>query len=148
MASSMSSRDRESLAKALSDMLEALDNGEEANIWFSDADSKASWEACDNESDRDSASSGIIEISPIELPNMPSETTSKVQNLSYAFDCVFGSHDAAAFIRREEEKLVEREIEQRMKAPSYPEGPTSKGPQSTSSTRGQQLQEAWQGFAR
>ena len=108
MASSLSSKDKESLAKALSRLLESLDDGGEANIWFSDTDSKMSWEACDNESDRDLASSEIIEISPIELPNMPSETNSKVQNLSYAFDCVFGSHDAAAFIRREEEKLVEK----------------------------------------
>ena len=38
---------------------------------------------------------------------MPEEMRIAVPSLSYAYDCVFGSHDAAAIIRREEEILVE-----------------------------------------
>ena len=103
----LDSEQRKSLEGAFQEMLLELEKGQEANIWLSDNESKKSWEEAENESERDSASAGIVEFSPIQLPTMPEEMRIAVPSLSYAYDCVFGSHDAAAFIRREEEKLVE-----------------------------------------
>ncbi len=106
-ASSLSMDQRKSLKSAFDEMLHDLEEEGGASIWLTDSSSKESWEASDNESERDSASAGIVDFSPINLPGMPEESRVEVPSLSYAYDCVFGSHDAAAFIRREEEKLVE-----------------------------------------
>ena len=65
------------------------------------------WQAADNEAARDAASSGITEIAPFDLAYTDSGMMVEVASLSMAYDAVFGSHDAAAFIRREEELLVE-----------------------------------------
>ncbi|MBI88165.1 MAG: hypothetical protein CMB67_03960 [Euryarchaeota archaeon] len=107
VSSSLSESQRDSLEGSFKKMLEGLEKGSGANIWLSDPDAKKSWNEADNESERDSASSGIIQFSPIILPNMSEENRVSVSSLSFAYDCAFGSHDAAAFIRREEEKLVE-----------------------------------------
>ena len=88
-------------------MLGDLDGGEGGNIWLSNKESKTSWMDADNESERDSAAAGIIEFSPINLPSMDEEMRVAVSSLSLVYDFIFGSHDAAAFIRREEEKLIE-----------------------------------------
>jgi len=106
-ANSLSVEQRDSLEGALTEMLGSLDEGEGGNIWLSDAESKASWMDSDNESERDSAAAGIVEFSPISLPSMNEEMRVGVSSLSHAYDFIFGSHDAAAFIRREEEKLIE-----------------------------------------
>ena len=84
-----------------------MDGGSGANIWHYDLESLNLWNKADDESGRDSASSGIIQFSPIDLPSMDSSLKISVPTLSDAYDFIFGSHDAAAFIRREEEKLVE-----------------------------------------
>ena len=106
-SNSLSQEQRVSLESALSKMLVDLDKGEGGNIWLSDAESKDAWKAAENESDRDSAAAGIIEFSPIDLPSMDEKMREPTSRLSDAYDYIFGSHDAAAFIRREEEKLVE-----------------------------------------
>jgi predicted ribosome quality control (RQC) complex YloA/Tae2 family protein len=106
-ANSLSVEQRNSLEGALTEMLGSLDGGEGGNIWLSDAESKASWVDSDNESERDLAAAGIVEFSPISLPSMNEEMRVSVGSLSHAYDFIFGSHDAAAFIRREEEKLIE-----------------------------------------
>ena len=104
---SLDPEQRNSLESAFQEMLSELAEGEGANIWLTDHDSRKSWGDAQNESERDSASAGIVEFSPIRLPNMDEELRVVVPSLSFAYDCVFGSHDASAFIRREEEKLVE-----------------------------------------
>ena len=106
-ANSLSVEQRNSLEGALTEMLGSLDEGEGGNIWLSDAESKASWVDSDNESERDLSAAGIVEFSPISLPSMNEEMRVGVSSLSHAYDFIFGSHDAAAFIRREEEKLIE-----------------------------------------
>jgi len=104
---SLTTEQRNSLESALKEMLGDLDGGEGGNIWLSDAESKTSWIDADNESERDSAAAGIIEFSPINLPSMDKAMKVSVGSLSQVYDFIFGSHDAAAFIRREEEKLIE-----------------------------------------
>jgi len=104
---SLSVEERGSIFEALKKMLGDLDKGSGANIWLYDLESLNLWKKADDESGRDSASSGIIQFSPIDLPSMDSSLKISVPTLSDAYDFIFGSHDAAAFIRREEEKLVE-----------------------------------------
>ena len=106
-SNSLTEEQKSSLGIALSKMLGNLDEGEGGNIWLSDPKSKDAWNAAQNESARDSAAVGIIEFSPIELPSMDENLRESTASLSEAYDFIFGSHDAAAFIRREEEKLVE-----------------------------------------
>ena len=106
-ASSLGSEERESLEEAIRTMSDGLSDGSGGKIWMSSPESKVLWEKFGNESERDSASSGIIEFSPINLPNMDDALLIQLPSLSLAYDSIFGSHDAAAFIRREEERLVE-----------------------------------------
>ena len=106
-SNSLSVEERESIFESLKKMLGDLDGGNGANIWLYDLESLNLWKKADDESGRDSASSGIVQFSPIDLPSMDSSLKITVPTLSDAYDFIFGSHDAAAFIRREEEKIVE-----------------------------------------
>ncbi len=106
-ANSLDSAQRDSLELAIDSMLQRLSDGEDAKIWLTDSEAMDAWKAADNEAARDAASSGITEIAPIDLAYTESSTMVGVASLSVAYDAVFGSHDAAAFIRREEELLVD-----------------------------------------
>ncbi|MBJ28481.1 MAG: hypothetical protein CMB61_00270 [Euryarchaeota archaeon] len=106
-SNSLLEEERDALFGALKKMLGDLDGGNGANIWLYDLEALNLWKKAEDESSRDSASSGIIQFSPIDLPSMDSSLKISVSTLSEAYDFVFGPHDAAAFIRREEEKLVE-----------------------------------------
>tara|TARA_Y100001934_G_scaffold7934_1_gene10655 strand:+ start:392 stop:2302 length:1911 start_codon:yes stop_codon:yes gene_type:complete len=106
-ANSLDSAQRDSLELAIDSMLQRLSDGEDAKIWLTDSEAMDAWKAADNEAARDAASSGITEIAPIDLAYTESSTMVGVSSLSVAYDAVFGSHDAAAFIRREEELLVD-----------------------------------------
>ena len=106
-ANSLDSGQRDALEGAIQSMLVELSEGDGAMMWMVDSDAKQAWEATDNEADRDAASSGITEIAPIDLSYTDRSMAVGVASLSLAYDAVFGSHDAAAFIRREEDRLVE-----------------------------------------
>ena len=106
-ANSLDSDQRDSLEGAIQSMLTELSEGDGAMMWMVDSDSMQAWQAADNEAARDAASSGITEIAPFDLAYTDSGMMVEVASLSMAYDAVFGSHDAAAFIRREEELLVD-----------------------------------------
>jgi len=106
-ANSLDSGQRDALEGAIQSMLAELSEDDGAMMWMVDSDAKQAWEATDNEADRDAASSGITEIAPIDLSYTDRSMAVGVASLSLAYDAVFGSHDAAAFIRREEDRLVE-----------------------------------------
>ena len=106
-SNSLDSDQRDSLEGAIQSMLTELSEGDGAMMWMVDSDSMQAWQAADNEAARDAASSGITEIAPFDLAYTDSGMMVEVASLSMAYDAVFGSHDAAAFIRREEELLVE-----------------------------------------
>lgn len=118
-ADSLDDEQRQALSGAMSSLLTELSDGAGSYLWFEDAAGLKAWrEAADDPMVRDSASSGIAEFSPIELPFMDGNLQVGIENLSAAYDAVFGAHDAIAYIRREEEKLAaagEDEEEQRAK---------------------------------
>ena len=106
-SNSLDSDQRDSLEGAIQSMLAELSEGDGAMMWMVDSDSMQAWQAADNAAARDAASSGITEIAPFDLAYTDSGMMVEVASLSMAYDAVFGSHDAAAFIRREEELLVD-----------------------------------------
>jgi len=117
-ADSIDDEQRQALSDAMSGLLEELSEGEGSYLWFEESDGLMAWKAAEDPVSIDSASSGISEFSPIELPFMDSSMQVDIENLSAAYDAVFGAHDAIAYIRREEEKLAavgEDEEEQRAK---------------------------------
>ena len=117
-ADSLDDEQRQALSDAMTGLLEELSEGEGSYLWFEDSDGLMAWKAAEDPVNIDSASSGISEFSPIELPFMDSSMQVDIENLSAAYDAVFGAHDAIAYIRREEEKLAavgEDEEEQRAK---------------------------------
>ena len=117
-ADSLDEEQRQALSDAMTGLLEELSEGEGSYLWFEDSDGLMAWKAAEDPVSIDSASSGISEFSPIELPFMDSSMQVDIENLSAAYDAVFGAHDAIAYIRREEEKLAaagEDEEEQRAK---------------------------------
>lgn len=118
-ADSLDDDQRQALSDAMTSLLTELSDDAGSYLWFDDAAGLKAWqEAADDPMVRDSASSGVAEFSPIELPFMDAELQVGIENLSAAYDAVFGAHDAIAYIRREEEKLAaagEDEEEQRAK---------------------------------
>ncbi len=95
----------EKLYNSVKKMLEFLSSGEGSMIWMKDTRLVEKWDMILRQNTIDDFSSDIVEIAPINLPNMDDNNRIEVSSLSFAFDCVFGPHDAAAYIRREEEKF-------------------------------------------
>jgi len=118
-ANSLDEEQRKDLGGSMKKLLAELANGDCSYLWFTDIKSLDAWkEAADNPMARDSASVEIEEFSPIALPFMNTELMVEIDSLSGAYDAIFGTHDAIAYIRREEEKLAaagEDEEEQRAK---------------------------------
>ena len=106
-AAELDDSQRMALSDSMARLLSELLKGNGAYIWFSDSEGLSAWhEAGDNPLALDSASAGIDEFSPIILPFKDEELAVGIDSLCAAFDAVFGAHDAIAYIRREEEKLV------------------------------------------
>ena len=105
MCNSLESSEIENLYHSIKRMLELLSLGEGSMVWMKDERLLHKWDMMISQNSIDEISSDIVEIAPINLPNLDEKFRIKVASLSFAFDCVFGSHDAAAYIRREEENL-------------------------------------------
>ena len=65
------------------------------------------WNSNDDIEEREDMVSQIQDIAPINIPSLNSQLSTKIDSLSSGFDIIYGMHDAAAFIRREEEKLIQ-----------------------------------------
>ena len=106
-ADSLDEVQRQALSESMNELLNELADGQGAYIWLEEKDGLDSWDSStDDPQGRDSASGMISEFSPIDLPFMDSSLRADISNLSGAYDAIFGAHDAIAYIRREEEKLV------------------------------------------
>ena len=109
---------RQAFRDGMTGRLGGVSGGEGSYLWFEDSDGLMAWKAAEDPVSIDSASSGMSEFLPIEVPFRDSSMQVDIENLSAAYDAVFGAHDAIAYIRREEEKLAavgEDEEEQRAK---------------------------------
>ena len=97
---------REKLDSSIKMLLNELAENQSSRMWFSNNETLKLWNNSVNTSDKDSAAGGITEIAPIDLRYLDHDLSIEIPSLCHGYDSVFGPHDASAFIRREEEKLV------------------------------------------
>ena len=106
-AKDLSDEQREVLDTAIINLLQELANNRSSRMWFENKDILEKWKKATDLNEKDELSGDIKEISPIDLKYLNSELSREIETLCSGYDAAFGSHDASAFIRREEEKLVE-----------------------------------------
>ena len=131
-ASSLDEAQRASLLNSIASMMDELEEGDRCILWVEDQSSLEKWKSS-QESMENERPSGAMLISPIWLKNMDEKPFIEMFSLSEALDAVFGEHDSAGFIRREEEKLIE-------------EGSTQKQSQAKLERRAEQQKRAIEGF--
>jgi predicted ribosome quality control (RQC) complex YloA/Tae2 family protein len=106
-AKDLNDEQREVLDTAIIGLLKELANNDSSKMWFENKEILKKWKKTNDLNERDELSGGIKEISPIDLKYLDSELSMEIDTLCSGYDAAFGSHDASAFIRREEEKLIE-----------------------------------------
>ena len=106
-AKDLNDEQRDVLDTAIIGLLEELANNDSSRMWFENKEILEKWNKTNDLNDRDELSGEIKEISPIDLKYLDSELSVEIDTLCSGYDAAFGSHDASAFIRREEEKLIE-----------------------------------------
>ena len=106
-AKDLNDEQRDVLDTAIIGLLEELANNDSSRMWFENKEILEKWNKSNDLNDRDELSGEIKEISPIDLKYLDSELSVEIDTLCSGYDAAFGSHDASAFIRREEEKLIE-----------------------------------------
>ena len=105
-AKELDDNQREKLDSSIKKLLNELAENQNSRMWFSNNETLKLWNNSIDTSDKDSAAEGITEIAPIDLRYLEYDLSIEIPSLCYGYDSVFGPHDASAFIRREEEKLV------------------------------------------
>ena len=106
-AKDLSDEQREVLDTAIINLLQELANNRSSRMWFENKEILEKWKKATDLNEKDELSGEIKEISPIDLKYLNSELSIEIETLCSGYDAAFGSHDASAFIRREEEKLVQ-----------------------------------------
>ena len=106
-AKDLNDEQRDVLDTAIIGLLEELANNDSSRMWFGNKEILEKWNKTNDLNERDELSGEIKEISPIDLKYLDSELSVEIDTLCSGYDAAFGSHDASAFIRREEEKLIE-----------------------------------------
>ena len=106
-AKDLSDEQREVLDTAIINLLQELANNRSSRMWFENKEILEKWKKATDLNEKDELSGDIKEISPIDLKYLNSELSIEIETLCSGYDAAFGSHDASAFIRREEEKLVQ-----------------------------------------
>jgi predicted ribosome quality control (RQC) complex YloA/Tae2 family protein len=106
-AKDLSDEQRGVLDTVIIGLLEELANNDSSRMWFENREILEKWNKTNDLNERDELSGEIKEISPIDLKYLDSELSVEIDTLCSGYDAAFGSHDASAFIRREEEKLIE-----------------------------------------
>ncbi len=105
-AKDLTGDERNNLDNAITNLLDELAVNTSSRMWFKEKEDIEKWKKASDISEKDELSVSIEEISPINLEYLNSELSIEIPTLCSGYDAAFGSHDASAFIRREEEKLV------------------------------------------
>ncbi len=106
IANNMSIDERKKLEETINLMILELDSSKRVKVWIDSSESLKRWENSNDLSEYEELSSNIIEVSPINISYLDDDMIFEMESLSECFDIIYGTHDAAAYIRREEEKLV------------------------------------------
>ncbi|MBD51569.1 MAG: hypothetical protein CMB08_06650 [Euryarchaeota archaeon] len=107
ISNSMTKEQIDLLEKSIKGMIYELENKNNAIIWMKDNDSLKKWNESTDIEEKEDLITRIEEIAPINVPSLNAELSSNLETLSSGFDIIYGMYDAAAFIRREEEKLIQ-----------------------------------------
>ena len=107
VSNSMTTEQIDLLEESIKKMTNELEEQNNVKVWMKNNDSLQKWINSDDIEEREDLISQIEETAPINVPYLDLQFSSKVESLSSIFDIVYGMYDAAAFIRREEEKLIE-----------------------------------------
>ena len=107
ISNSMTKEQIDLLEKSIKGMIYELENKNNAIIWMKDNDSLKKWNESTDIEEKEDLITRIEEIAPINVPYLNAELSSNLETLSSGFDIIYGMYDAAAFIRREEEKLIQ-----------------------------------------
>ena len=107
MPNSMTNEQVDLLEDAIKSMINELVNKNNTKIWMKDDDSLKKWIESTDIEEKEDLITQIEEMSPINVPYLDVELSSKLETLSSGFDIIYGMYDATAFIRREEEKLIQ-----------------------------------------
>ena len=105
-AKDLNDEQREILDTAIINLLEELANNNSSRMWFENKEMLEKWNKTTDSKEKDELSGEIKEIAPIDLRYLDKELSIDIPTLCSGYDAAFGSHDASAFIRRVEEKLV------------------------------------------
>ena len=105
-AKDLNDEQREILDTVIINLLEELANNNSSRMWFENKEMVEKWNKTTDSKEKDELSGEIKEIAPIDLRYLDKELSIDIPTLCSGYDAAFGSHDASAFIRREEEKLV------------------------------------------
>lgn len=95
------------LDKTIKNMVKELDEKNIIKVWMKNIESLDKWNSNNDIEEREDMASQIQEIAPINIPSLNPQLSTKIDSLSSGFDIIYGMHDAAAYIRREEEKLIQ-----------------------------------------
>jgi len=107
ISNSMTNEQIDLLEESIKNMVNDLDHKNNTKIWMKDDDSLKKWIESTDIEEKEDLITRIEEIAPINVPYLDLELSSKLETLSSGFDIIYGMYDAAAFIRREEEKLIQ-----------------------------------------
>tara|TARA_B100001559_G_scaffold64213_1_gene51956 strand:+ start:397 stop:2571 length:2175 start_codon:yes stop_codon:yes gene_type:complete len=107
ISNSMTEEQIDLLEESIKNMINELKDKNNTKIWMRDDDSLKKWNESTDIEEKEDLMPLIEEIAPINVPYLDLELSSKLETLSSGFDIIYGMHDAAAFIRREEEKLIQ-----------------------------------------
>ena len=132
LASSLDEEERASLLSSVDSMMDELEKSSGCMLWVEDEGALEEWKSSQEKIEKEGPSGAIL-ASPILLSNMEKMPFIEMESLSEAMDAVFGEHDSAGFIRREEEKLVE-------------EGSSQEQSQAKLERRAEQQKKAIEGF--
>ena len=132
LASSLDEEERASLLSSVDSMMDELEKSSGCMLWVEDEGALEEWKSSQEKIEKEGPSGAIL-ASPILLSNMEKMPFIEMESLSEAMDAVFGEHDSAGFIRREEEKLVE-------------EGSSQEQSQAKLERRAEQQRKAIEGF--
>ncbi len=102
----LDNEERDKINNAILELLEELAEGKSSRMWFENKEMLDLWKNNIEKSDKDIVAQGVNEIAPIDLKYLDQDLSVEIPTLCHGYDSVFGSHDASAFSRREEEKLV------------------------------------------
>jgi predicted ribosome quality control (RQC) complex YloA/Tae2 family protein len=95
------------LENSIKSMIDELGKENNTKIWMKDNETLEKWNRSKDVKEKEDLIPLIEEMAPVDVPYLDIRLSTDLETLSSGFDIIYGMHDAAAFLRREEEKLIQ-----------------------------------------